>query len=233
MKYLLVSLWLFGLSLLQGCGGEIVSSTTATPPSPPASLAITSSTPPSGTAGAAYAGSGFLLTASGGAAPYQWKWVPALGSSLPEPDLHLSPSGLISGTAPSGRNLRRYRYSYGCLVPGRPGKHQLFDCHRRPTDVRDYFGHSAERNSWSGLWPDDNRILELCLESGPGVAFGLPSVSLLRILCVPSALQRNFADALFAHHADLSRASRAQPLAACRRTPGVAQLCLPDSMSIQ
>ena len=97
MKYLLVSLWLFGLSLLQGCGGEIVSSTTATPPSPPASLAITSSTPPSGTAGAAYAGSGFLLTASGGAAPYQWKWVPALGSSLPEPDLHLSPSGLISG----------------------------------------------------------------------------------------------------------------------------------------
>ena len=102
MKYLLVSLWLFGLSLLQGCGGEIVSSTTATPPSPPASLAITSSTPPSGTAGAAYAGSGFLLTASGGAAPYQWKWVPALGSSLPEPDLHLSPSGLISGTPQVG-----------------------------------------------------------------------------------------------------------------------------------
>ena len=98
MKYLLVSLWLFGLSLLQGCGGEIVSSTTATPPSPPASLAITSSTPPSGTAGAAYAGSGFLLTASGGVAPYQWKWVPASGSSLPEPDLHLSSSGLISGT---------------------------------------------------------------------------------------------------------------------------------------
>src|SRR5437870_949342 len=69
----------------------------------------------------------------------------------------------------------------------------------------DHLEHSAERNSWSGLWPDDNRILELCLESGSGVAFGLHSVSLLRILCVPSALQRNFADALFAHQADLSR----------------------------
>src|SRR5439155_23733287 len=87
---------------LLGCGREIVISTTTTPPSPPASLPITSSSLPSGTAGAAYAGSGFLLTASGGAALYQWKWVPALGSSLPEPHLHLSPSGLISGTPQVG-----------------------------------------------------------------------------------------------------------------------------------
>jgi len=128
-----------------------------------------------------------------------------IGFILARARLTLIAFGLDLRHAPSGRNLRRYRYSYGCLVPGRPGKHQLFDCHRRPTDVRDYFGHSAERNSWSGLWPDDNRILELCLESGSGVAFGLHSVSLLRILCVPSALQRNFADALFAHQADLSR----------------------------
>ena len=128
-----------------------------------------------------------------------------IGFILARARLTLIAFGLDLRHAPSGRNLRRYRYSYGCLVPGRPGKHQLFGCHRWPTDVRDYFGHSAERNSWSGLWPDDNRILELCLESGSGVAFGLHSVSLLRILCVPSALQRNFADALFAHQADLSR----------------------------
>jgi len=89
-----------GLLLLVSCGGGSASSPTpaSTPPPPPlASLAITSAAPPSGKTGSAYGDSGFLLTASGGLAPYQWKWEATSGSSLPR-GLSLSPEGLISGT---------------------------------------------------------------------------------------------------------------------------------------
>ena len=60
------------------------------------SLTITSGVPPNGTVGAGYSGSrqrcrgpqcvdagGFPLTASGGTAPYAWKWAAATNSSLP------------------------------------------------------------------------------------------------------------------------------------------------------
>ena len=60
------------------------------------SLTITSGVPPNGSVGAGYSGSrrrcrgsqcvdagGFPLTASGGAAPYAWKWTAATNSSLP------------------------------------------------------------------------------------------------------------------------------------------------------
>jgi len=66
----------------------------------PAPLLITSPTPPDAISSAPYGGaSGFLLTASGGLAPYTWSWVAMGGSSLP-PGLTLSQStGVISGTA--------------------------------------------------------------------------------------------------------------------------------------
>src|SRR5262249_16462240 len=87
-------LWLVsaicGLCLLAGCGGG-----TSAPP-PPSPLAITSAAPPSGTTGSAYAGNGFLLTASGGVPRYSWNWAPASGSALPA-GLSLS-NGMISGT---------------------------------------------------------------------------------------------------------------------------------------
>lgn len=67
------------------------------PPPPPPSLAITSAALPSGAEGSVYGSSGFALAASGGAAPYNWNWAPAPGSSLPN-GLTLSPDGLISGT---------------------------------------------------------------------------------------------------------------------------------------
>lgn len=83
---------------LTGCGGGTarVQTNSQTPPPPPA-LTITSGAPPSGNAGAAYAGSGFSFTASGGVAPYSWGWLPSPGSSLPL-GLTLSTSGLLSGT---------------------------------------------------------------------------------------------------------------------------------------
>ena len=59
-------------------------------------LVITSGSPPSGTVGAAYAGGGFPVTASGGSGPYSWSWAGAAGSILP-PGLTLA-DGMISGT---------------------------------------------------------------------------------------------------------------------------------------
>ncbi len=55
------------------------------------------SAPPAGVLGVQYGGSGFLLMASGGTAPYSWGWSAAVGSSLP-PGLNLaSGTGVISG----------------------------------------------------------------------------------------------------------------------------------------
>jgi hypothetical protein len=87
-KYLLVLVALCGLCLLAGCGGATTQ--------PPLALAITSSAPPSGTTGSAYAGSGFVLAASGGKGPYSWSWAPAASSALP-PGLTLA-NAMISGT---------------------------------------------------------------------------------------------------------------------------------------
>src|ERR1700756_5572327 len=78
-----------GFGLMVACGGS------STPP-PPQALTITSAAPPSGTMGVNYAGNGFVLTASGGRAPYSWSWTPASASALP-PGLTLS-NGTISGT---------------------------------------------------------------------------------------------------------------------------------------
>jgi hypothetical protein len=84
--------------LFTGCGGgSAPAPTAATPPPSAPALTISSGAPPSGTAGAAYAGSGFSFTASGGVAPYSWSWLPSQGSSLPV-GLTLSSTGLISGT---------------------------------------------------------------------------------------------------------------------------------------
>jgi len=58
-------------------------------------LVITSAAPPPGTVGAAYAGGGFSLAASGGVGPYIWSWAPAAGSTLP-PGLILA-NATISG----------------------------------------------------------------------------------------------------------------------------------------
>ena len=96
-KQLPVVFLLAGLCLLDGCGGNNVSG--ANPTLPPAvSMAITSTTPPSGTAGTPYGGTGFFLTASGGMAPYHWRWAADSKSSLPE-GMSLSAEGLISGMA--------------------------------------------------------------------------------------------------------------------------------------
>jgi Putative Ig domain/Kelch motif/Galactose oxidase, central domain len=90
-KNLAVLFLLCALSVLAACGGGSDVITT-----PPPALTITSAAPPSGKAGSAYAGNGFLLTASGGKAPYSWNWTPTTGSALP-PGLTLS-DGMISGT---------------------------------------------------------------------------------------------------------------------------------------
>ena len=86
-NYVVGLLGLCVLCLLVGCGGGSIQ--TVQP------LAITSGAPPSGTTRVAYAGNGFLLTASGGKASYSWSWKPAAGSALP-PGLTLS-NGMISG----------------------------------------------------------------------------------------------------------------------------------------
>src|SRR5215470_762420 len=92
-KYFVNLLGLCGLFVSAGCGGG--SSVTTSPP-PPQPLTITSVAPPSGMTGTAYAGSGFLLTASGGKGSYNWSWASASGSALP-PGLNLS-NATISGT---------------------------------------------------------------------------------------------------------------------------------------
>ena len=81
------------LSGLVGCAG----SSDSPPPTPKVSMAITSGSPPAGIAGVPYAGSGFIFTASGGVAPYTWKWAPQPQSSLPA-GISLSNEGLIAGT---------------------------------------------------------------------------------------------------------------------------------------
>ncbi|MGA7622470.1 MAG: kelch repeat-containing protein [Candidatus Acidiferrales bacterium] len=62
-------------------------------------LLITSVAPPTGTVQNSYgvSGAGFSLAASGGVAPYTWRWKAAAGSSLP-PGLSLASTGLIAGT---------------------------------------------------------------------------------------------------------------------------------------
>ena len=99
-KKLLVLSLLSYLCLLVACGGG--STTTSTtlntpPPTPPPSLAITSTALPSGKTGDSYEGNGFQLAASGGVAPYQWKWVAVPGFSTPD-GLEIAANGLISGT---------------------------------------------------------------------------------------------------------------------------------------
>lgn len=64
---------------------------------PLTALTIASGAPPNGTIATAYdSRSGFLLTASGGVAPYTWSWAAAVNSSLP-PGLSLT-NGSINGT---------------------------------------------------------------------------------------------------------------------------------------
>src|SRR5215467_11748270 len=92
-KCLLSFLGLCGLLASAGCGGG-GSVTTSPPPTQP--LAITSAAPPAGMTSVAYAGSGFLLSASGGKGSYTWSWASAAGSTLP-PGLTLS-NAMISGT---------------------------------------------------------------------------------------------------------------------------------------
>jgi hypothetical protein len=60
-------------------------------------MAITSGSRPAGTAGMPYDGSGFVLAASGGVAPYHWTWTPQSKSSLPA-GISISDEGLVSGT---------------------------------------------------------------------------------------------------------------------------------------
>ena len=93
MKNLFLALYLSScLWLMSGCGGG----GGTPPPPPPPSLVITTSTLPSGSEGSTYGDSGLALSASGGRAPYTWKWAPAPGSSLPV-GLSLSTGGMISG----------------------------------------------------------------------------------------------------------------------------------------
>src|SRR5215467_7075074 len=92
-KYFVNLLGLCGLFVSAGCGGGSSVTTSSPPPQP---LTITSVAPPSGTTGTVYAGSGFLLTASGGKGSYSWSWAPASGSTFP-PGLNLS-NATISGT---------------------------------------------------------------------------------------------------------------------------------------
>lgn len=66
-------------------------------------IQFTNAAPPGGMANAAYAGSGFALTASGGVPPYTFGWVAATSSNLP-PGLTLSTSGTISGTPTQAGN---------------------------------------------------------------------------------------------------------------------------------
>src|SRR5215469_286382 len=94
--------------LAAGCGGEDTAPPTGQPlmpqqlPPPTAALGITSAAPPTGYSGYAYDGrsNGFSLTASGGVAPYKWRWAAAASSSLP-PGLSIvtnaDNTGAISG----------------------------------------------------------------------------------------------------------------------------------------
>lgn len=84
------------LCVLNACGGNSDTGTNR-PPVPSASMAITSTAPPSGAAGLPYGGNGFLLSASGGMAPYRWQWAAASTSSLPQ-GMSISTEGLLSGT---------------------------------------------------------------------------------------------------------------------------------------
>jgi Putative Ig domain len=81
---------------LIACGGNSETGTNQ-PPVPSASMAITSTAPPSGAAGLPYGGTGFLLSAAGGMAPYRWQWAAASTSSLPQ-GMSISTEGLLSGT---------------------------------------------------------------------------------------------------------------------------------------
>ena len=81
---------------LIACGGNSETGTNQ-PPVPSASMAITSTAPPSGAAGLPYGGTGFLLSAAGGMAPYHWQWAAASTSSLPQ-GMSISTEGLLSGT---------------------------------------------------------------------------------------------------------------------------------------
>ena len=90
-----LSIWLFSIWLLAGCGGG---SSAITPPSlRPQALMVTTTTLPSGTVQTVYgpSASGVLLTASGGVAPYSWNWASTSGSVLP-PGLTLT-NGSIAG----------------------------------------------------------------------------------------------------------------------------------------
>lgn len=90
----LATFFVFGMAILNGCGGGYSAPTTQRQSSP---LTITSGNPPDGTVSAAYGanGNGFTLTASGGTPPYTWAWSGGTGSSLP-PGLSLA-NGIISG----------------------------------------------------------------------------------------------------------------------------------------
>ena len=90
-------LFISALFLLNGCGGGS-SSSTPPPTHQSAPLTITSGNPPSGIAATVYGtgASGFMLTASGGTAPYTWTWAAAAGSALP-PGLNIS-GAIISGS---------------------------------------------------------------------------------------------------------------------------------------
>ena len=87
---------LSALCVLIACGGGSSAPSQVQQRTPP--LAITSGTPVAGITGTAYGsgGNGFILSASGGVAPYTWSWAAASGSSLP-PGLNLS-GNVISGT---------------------------------------------------------------------------------------------------------------------------------------
>lgn len=96
IKWMGVPMCMCALALFAACGAPGDSNAEKT-------LIIVSQLPPEGVIGANYGGTqGFSFEATGGAPPYTWDWIPAMGSSLP-PGLDLSPgTGEVSGipTAP-------------------------------------------------------------------------------------------------------------------------------------
>jgi hypothetical protein len=101
-KYFSLTLCLYGICLLNACGGGS-DPTVPNPTTPPVALVITSPAPPAGTLQTAYGGSssGFSLTASGGEAPYTWSWAAAAGSMLPAGlaiSTNANSTGAIAGT---------------------------------------------------------------------------------------------------------------------------------------
>jgi len=170
------------LCLLTGCGGN---TTSGNSPTPSVSMAITSGALPPGTAGVPYDGSGFVLNASGGVAPYHWTWAPQSKSSLPT-GVNMSADGLISGTPTLAG---AYKVVVTAVDAGMPPSQ--VSATYRPAGAHDHLRHSAGRNCERRVRAIRDRSAFLPMDTSSGMAPGLFSV--LQRFGLPSSsdVQRN------------------------------------------